>query len=203
MMDKVFYVVMIGVCVLLQVQGMFLYNLVNIDIFGFKEVFVNIEVFLVKGIGYVLCVDVLYVDVGFNWCMGVQQIIGNLLDLLLQLGNWLVVQLLVGGGEVYICGVVFLIMFNGQLVIVGGYLVLDENGVLIVILFYQVMDIGNDGMILIILFGEGLQMMVNIGWICVVVVVDDCLECGLDGLMCNIDLQQLFVQVQGKLLESG
>ena len=93
-MDKALYVAMTGARASLQAQGTLSHNLANSDTPGFKEALANTEAFPIRGPGFASRVDALHVDAGFNRTAGAQHITGKPLDLSLQTGSWLAVQLL-------------------------------------------------------------------------------------------------------------
>ncbi|WP_305805159.1 flagellar basal body rod protein FlgF [Stenotrophomonas sp. YIM B06876] len=201
-MDKALYVAMTGARASLQAQGTVSHNLANADTPGFKQALANTEAFRIQGPGYPSRVDALHVDAGFNRRVGAQLVTGNALDLSLQPGNWLAVQV-PEGGEAYTRGGALALTPNGQLVTAEGNAVLDDNGNPMAIPPHQAIEIGSDGTISIIPQGEGPQTMAMIGRLRVVQAPDAQLERRLDGLMRNTDPQQPFAQATGKALDSG
>ncbi|PBJ81911.1 flagellar biosynthesis protein FlgF [Lysobacteraceae bacterium NML93-0399] len=201
-MDKALYVAMTGARATLQAQGTVSHNLANADTAGFKAVLSNTQAYRIEGGTHASRIDAMHIDQGFDSRMGAQRVTGNALDVSLRPDRWLAVQS-PDGGEAYTRAGNLTLTPNGQLVTGGGHPLVDENGAPFALPPHQALDIGQDGTVSIVPLGEGPQTLAIVGRLRVVEATPDRLGRGLDGLMRNLDPQQLLAQAPGEVMTTG
>lgn len=205
-MDKLVYIVVMGLCVYMVVQVVIVNNMVNVLIIGFCVDCVVFDWIDMKGGGIQLEVCVLMLEevIDVDCVFGVIQIMGCLLDVvIIGIIVWFVVQVL-DGLEVYICCGDLEVVFLGVLQIGDGFLVIGLGG-LIILLFYDLVLIVVDGLILIVLQGGDVKNLQIIDKLKFVDIKGLDMVKGFDNLLCVCGGGVLFddfdVKVQGGVIE--
>lgn len=200
-MDKMLYVFMSGVSQNILVMCVYVNNLVNILISGFCCDFEQVCLMQVFGDSFLVWVFVMSEWFGIDFSYGSFQEIGNELDIVIDGDGFVVVQVL-DGSEVYVCIVGMYIDVFGMLCIGDGLLVFG-NGGLIVVLLEEKVEIGQDGIISICVFGENFNVVVVVDWIKLVNLNLKQMEKGIDGLLyykLQLGEQVLLVDVNVKVV---
>lgn len=163
------------------VQEVVSYNLVNVFMVGFKSELSVFQSLLVLGQGEVMCINVVVCGIGVDIMQGLVISIGCLFDVVVQGSGWIVVQVL-DGLEGYMCVGDLQFIVDGLFIDVNGNLVLGNGGLISLLVSVQ-LCIGEDGMIFIVLIGEGLFIVVVFDCLCLVNFDLIQLVQGGDGLM--------------------